>query len=80
MTDHLIIPSDHLTIKALLWLLIAVVVLSAAGVCVFIDSRPTTINQNHTNLYCQQADIWIVDGVRWRTVIEGGTFEFKDMP
>jgi len=80
MTDHLIIPADHSTIKALLWTLIAVIVVCSALVCVWIDSTPKSIVQNYTNLYAQQADVWIVDGVRWRTVVEGKSFELKDMP
>jgi len=80
MNDRYFLESSAQSIKILLLVLIAIVVLTGAGVCMFIDNRPTTIVQNHTNLYAQQADVWIVDGVRWRTVVEGKVFELKDMP
>ena len=80
MPNHYLIEDSARTLKALLLALIAIVILAAGGVCWFIDSRPTTIVQNHTNLYAQQADVWIVDGVRWRTVVEGEVIELKDMP
>jgi len=63
-----------------IWIMFAIILLLFVGLFVFIDSRPTTIVQNYTNLYAQQADVWIVDGVRWRTVVEGKSFELKDMP
>ena len=80
MNDRYFLESSAQSIKILLLVLIAIVVLTGAGVCFFIDNRPTGIVQNHTNLYAQQADVWIVDGVRWRTVVEGKVFELKDMP
>jgi len=80
MPNHYLIEDSARTLKVLLLALIAIVIITGAGVCWFIDSRPTTIVQNHTNLYAQQADVWIVDGVRWRTVVEGKVFELKDMP
>ena len=80
MTDRYFLESSAHSIHILLLVLIAIVILTGAGVCWFIDSRPTTIVQNYTNLYAQQADVWIVDGVRWRTVVEGKSFELKDMP
>ena len=63
-----------------IWIMFAIILLLFVGLFVFIDTRPTDIVQNHTNLYAQQADVWIVDGVRWRTVVEGKVFELKDMP
>jgi len=80
MSDRYFLESNARPIITLLLILIAIVILTGAGVCWFIDNRPTTIVQNYTNLYAQQADIWIVDGVRWRTVVEGKSFELKDMP
>ena len=80
MTDRYFLESSAYSIHILLLVLIAIVILTGAGVCWFIDSRPTTIVQNYTNLYAQQADVWIVDGVRWRTVVEEKSFELKDMP
>ena len=80
MPNHYLIEDSARTLKVLLLALIAIVLITGAGVCMFIDNRPTEIVQNYTNLYAQQADVWIVDGVRWRTVVEGKVFELKDMP
>jgi len=80
MNDHYLISDSDQIIKRLILALMVLVVVVGIGVCWFIDSRPTTIVQNYTNLYAQQADVWIVDGVRWRTVVEGKSFELKDMP
>jgi len=80
MNDHYLISDSDQIIKRLILALMVLVVVVGIGVCWFIDSRPTTIVQNYTNLYAQQADVWIVDGVRWRTVVEGKVFELKDMP
>uniref|UniRef100_A0A6M3K2Q8 Uncharacterized protein n=1 Tax=viral metagenome TaxID=1070528 RepID=A0A6M3K2Q8_9ZZZZ len=80
MSDRFFLESSASKIIVILLVLIAVVIMTGIGVCMFIDNRPTEIVQNHTNLYAQQADVWIVDGVRWRTVVEGKVFELKDMP
>ena len=80
MPNHYLIEDSARTLKVLLLALIAIVIITGAGVCWFIDSRPTTIVQNHTNLYIQKADIWILKDGEWGLDTKKEGIELKDMP
>jgi len=82
MTNQYIIEDSSRKIIALLIFLIAIVILTGAGVCIFIDNRPTEIIRNETVFQISKADIYVDSRGRFELLTEDKALkiELNDMP